>query len=183
MKRYAKDTLSDYDVILHNTITSKVGLIDSRLKAVNLITPVKGVRLEKLFMISEHLMSFMHILEALGHQRTNAVTVTLIYLLRCSKCYQLFYNIILLMNECGLPHTSQSFDVKKKKCTGKDDRLFIYLRKPPPVKVNFKSSLKNKSVTCVIGWFYWQCHRAAFRLFSNHHTQSCNIFVFSCLQC
>lgn len=115
MKRYAKDTLSDYDVILHNTITSKVGLIDSRLKAVNLITPVKGVRLEKLFMISEHLMSFMHILEALGHQRTNAVTVTLIYLLRCSKCYQLFYNIILLMNECGLPHTSQSFDVKKRK--------------------------------------------------------------------
>lgn len=89
MKRYAKDTLSDYDVILHNTITSKVGLIDSRLKAVNLITPVKGVRLEKLFMISEHLTSFMHILEALGHQRTDAVTVTLIYLLRCSKCYQL----------------------------------------------------------------------------------------------
>lgn len=47
MKRYAKDTLSDYDVILHNIITSKVGLIDSRLKAVNLITPFKGVRSEK----------------------------------------------------------------------------------------------------------------------------------------
>lgn len=40
-------------------------------------------------MISEHLKSFMHILEALGHQRTDTVTMTLIYLLRCSKCYQL----------------------------------------------------------------------------------------------
>lgn len=61
IRRYVKDSLSDYDVILHSTIKSKVCLINSRLKVLHVITPVKGVRLETCFINIWAAYCLMHI--------------------------------------------------------------------------------------------------------------------------